>query len=78
MRRTNIYLADDQCSVLEELVVARRAGELMRRHRRSHAAIGLGDYLVAATAEVHGLEPATPNVEHFPMLQVLRPPFTLP
>ncbi len=58
-------------------VVARRAGELMREYRRSHAAIGLGDYLVAATAEIQGLELATLNVKHFPMFEGLRPPFRL-
>jgi predicted nucleic acid-binding protein len=61
-----------------DVVVARRAGELMRRYRRSHPGIGLGDYLVAATAQVHGLELATLNVRHFPMFPGLRPPFRLP
>lgn len=58
-------------------IVARRAGELMRRYRRSHAAIGLGDYLIAATADVRGLELATLNVRHYPMFRGLRPPFRL-
>jgi len=58
-------------------VVARRAGELMREDRRSHAGIGLGDYLVAATAEAQGVELATLNVKHFPMFGRLRPPFAL-
>ncbi len=58
-------------------VVARRAGELMRRYRRSHAGIGLGDYLVAATAQISGLDLATLNVRHFPMFDGLRAPFTL-
>lgn len=57
--------------------VARRAGALMRRYRRSHPGIGLGDYFVAATAEVHGLELATLNVRHFPMFAKLKPPFEL-
>lgn len=56
-------------------VIARRAGELMRRYRRSHNGIGLGDYVIAATAEVHGLELATLNVRHFPMFENLEPPF---
>ncbi len=56
---------------------ARRAAELMRRHRRSHQGIGLGDYLIAATATVRGLELATLNVEHFPMFKGLRAPFRL-
>jgi len=58
-------------------IVARRAGDMMRRYPRSHAGIGLGDYLVAATVDVKGLELATLNVRHFPMFPDLRPPFTL-
>jgi predicted nucleic acid-binding protein len=58
-------------------VVARRAGELMRRYRRSHASIGVADYLIAATADVVGLDLATLNVRHFPMRKGLRPPFRL-
>lgn len=56
-------------------VIARRAGEFMRRYRRSHGSIGLGDYLIAATVEARGLELATLNVRHFPMFKGLRPPF---
>ena len=56
-------------------LIARRAGEMMRKYRRSHATIGLGDYLIAATADVEGLELATLNVKHFPMFRGLRPPF---
>lgn len=55
--------------------VAHKAGELMRSFRRSHASISLGDYLVAATAEVEGLELATLNIRHFPMFEDLEPPF---
>lgn len=58
-------------------LVARRAGELMRQYRRSHTGIGLGDYLIAATADVKGFQLATLNVRHFPMFADLRPPFTL-
>jgi predicted nucleic acid-binding protein len=58
-------------------MVAHRAGELRRRYRRSHAAIGLVDYLIAATAQVHGLELATLNTKHFPMFDDLKPPFPL-
>lgn len=56
-------------------IIARRAGDMMRKYRRSHHAIGLGDYLIAATADVKGLQLATLNVRHFPMLKHLRPPF---
>jgi predicted nucleic acid-binding protein len=55
--------------------VAWRAAEFMRDHRRAHQGIGLGDYLIAATADVEGLELATLNVRHFPMIKDLRAPF---
>jgi predicted nucleic acid-binding protein len=58
-------------------VIARRAGEMMRRYRRSHTGNGLGDYLIAATADVKGLQLATLNVRHFPMFKNLRPPFAM-
>lgn len=58
-------------------LVGRRAGELMRRYRRSHDGIGLGDYLIAAAADVNGLELATLNTRHFPMFPSLEAPFTL-
>lgn len=57
--------------------IARQAGAYQRRFRRSHASIGLGDYLVAATAAVRGLSLATLNVRHFPMFEGIRPPFEL-
>jgi predicted nucleic acid-binding protein len=55
--------------------IAWKAAELMRAHRRAHSGIGLGDYLVAATAEVAGLDLATLNVRHFPMFPGLTAPF---
>jgi len=55
--------------------VARQAGVLMRQFRRSHSGIGLADYLIAATAQVQGLELATLNIRHFPMVEGLSPPF---
>jgi predicted nucleic acid-binding protein len=58
-------------------LVARRAGELMRQYRRLHSGIGLGDYLIAATADVRGFELATLNLRHFPMFDDLRAPFVL-
>lgn len=56
-------------------IIARSAGDMMGRYRRSHKGIGLGDYLIAATADVNGLQLATLNVRHFPMFKGLRPPF---
>ena len=35
-------------------IIARRAGDFWRQYRRSHSGIGLGDYLIAATADVKG------------------------
>lgn len=55
--------------------VAWRAAEFMREHRRAHQGIGLGDYLIAATADIEGLDLATLNVRHFPMIKDLRAPF---
>jgi len=54
--------------------VAWRAAEFMREHRRSHQGIGLGD-LITATADVEGLDLATLNVRHFPMIKDLQAPF---
>jgi predicted nucleic acid-binding protein len=56
-------------------VVAWRAGELRRTYRRSQAAIGTADHLIAASAEVHGYELATLSVKHFPMFDDIAPPF---
>lgn len=57
--------------------IAWRAAELMRAHRRAHAGIGLGDYLIAATAGTEGLDLATLNVRHYPMFPGLAAPFVL-
>lgn len=56
-------------------LIAGRAGEYLRRFRRSHPGIDLVDYLVAATAELHGARVVTLNVRHFPMVDGLRPPW---
>ena len=58
-------------------IIARQAGDFTRQYRRSHSGIGLGDYLIAATAEVKGYQLATLNVRHFPMFKGLRAPFTV-
>lgn len=56
-------------------IVARRAGHLGRRWRRSHGAISSADLLIAAT--VHEIEAtlATTNLRHFPMFENLRSPY---
>ncbi|MGH3794930.1 MAG: type II toxin-antitoxin system VapC family toxin [Pseudonocardiaceae bacterium] len=58
-------------------MIAHRAGEPRRQYRQSHAAIGLVDYVIAATAQVHGLELATLNTKHFPMFDDLKSVFQL-
>jgi predicted nucleic acid-binding protein len=55
--------------------IAGRAGEHLRRFRRSHPGIDLVDYLVAATAELHDARLATLNVRHFPMMRGLLAPW---
>ena len=51
--------------------VATRAGEWARTFRRSHANVSSIDYLIAATAEVHGADLLTRNAKHFPMFPEL-------
>jgi predicted nucleic acid-binding protein len=55
--------------------VAWRAATLMQEYRRSDSGIGLGDYLIAATALTEGLELATLNIRHYPMFPELARPF---
>ncbi|HET9593594.1 MAG TPA: type II toxin-antitoxin system VapC family toxin [Solirubrobacterales bacterium] len=55
--------------------VARRAGELGRRWRRSHPGIGVPDLAIAATAELLEAQLATQNLKHFPMFEGLRAPY---
>jgi predicted nucleic acid-binding protein len=55
--------------------VARVAGQLARRYRRSHSGIGAVDYLIAATAIVIDADLLTTNVRHFPMFTKLEPPY---
>jgi len=56
-------------------VIARRAGHLGRRWRRSHAAISSADLVIAATVEEVEGALATANVRHFPMFEGLSPPY---
>jgi predicted nucleic acid-binding protein len=57
-------------------VIARRAGELLRAHRRSHPGIDVVDYVIAATAEVHRAQLLTLNIKHFPMVKGLKTAFS--
>ncbi|MCZ7533796.1 MAG: type II toxin-antitoxin system VapC family toxin [Acidimicrobiia bacterium] len=53
--------------------VATRAGEWARSFRKGHEGISSIDYLIAATAEIHGADLLTNNVKHFPMFEELQP-----
>jgi predicted nucleic acid-binding protein len=55
--------------------VARTAGVLAQRHRRSHSGIDDADYLIAATALLLEADLLTTNVRHFPMLSGLEPAY---
>lgn len=55
--------------------IARRAGEHIRRYRRSHQGVDLVDYVIAATAEHFHADVLTLNVKHFPMVDGLEPPY---
>lgn len=55
--------------------IARSAGELGRRYRRSHRNLGVADLVIGATALELGLPLATANVHHYPMFRNLHPPY---
>lgn len=55
--------------------IARAAGSLAQRHRRSHSDIDDADYLIAATALLLGADLLTTNVRHFPMIAGLAPAY---
>jgi predicted nucleic acid-binding protein len=55
--------------------VADAAGELARRHHRSHGGIDTVDYLIAAAAQSIGASLVTLNVRHFPMFAGLTPAY---
>jgi predicted nucleic acid-binding protein len=59
-----------QLAVTREIAVC--GGAFKNLYARSHA-LKLGDVLIAATAQQHGLEMATLNVKHYPMFNVSRP-----
>lgn len=55
--------------------VARTAGLLAQRHRRSYSGIDDVDYLIAATALLLEADLLTTNVRHFPMIAGLKPAY---
>jgi predicted nucleic acid-binding protein len=66
-------LLDSMNNIEASVDIATRAGEWARTYRRSHEGISAIDYLVAATAEIHGADLLTQNVKHFPMFPDLEP-----
>jgi hypothetical protein len=55
--------------------LADAAGQMARRHRRSHSGIGLADFLIAAGVERLDARLLTKNVRHFPMFPELAPAY---
>jgi len=76
-RRTERLFGTFRWTGVDE-AIARRAGELGRRWRRSHTGLATADLIVAATAEELGLQLVTLNIRHFPMFPVLRRPYEDP
>jgi predicted nucleic acid-binding protein len=58
-----------------EAEIARVAGRMARKFRRSHSGIDDADYLIAGTALVLDAELLTMNVRHFPMFAGLTAPY---
>ena len=54
--------------------LARLSGPLGRRYAKSHA-LGLGDILIAATADATAAELVTCNLKHFPLFPDLERPY---
>jgi predicted nucleic acid-binding protein len=73
-RVTERFLAPIRWVQLDEEISA-LAGDLGRRFRRSHGALGLADLVIAATAERRRVPLATLNVRHFPMFPELVPAY---
>lgn len=79
IRDKELVAFDEFCSALLWVEVsedvARVAGQLARRYRKSHSGIGAIDYLIAATAIVTDADLLTTNVRHFPMFTKLKPAY---
>jgi predicted nucleic acid-binding protein len=73
-RVTERFLATIRWVVVDE-DISSRAGELGRRFRRSHGALGVADLVIAATAERLELPLATLNLRHYPMFPGLEPAY---
>ena len=79
IRDKELVAVEEFCSALRWVEVtedvARVAGQLARRYRKSHSGIGAVDYLIAATAIVIDADLLTTNVRHFPMFTKLKPAY---
>ena len=49
--------------------IGRKAGEYLRRHRKSHS-VELGDALIASASVLHQLQLWTRNRKHYPMREI--------
>jgi len=77
---------DDELATLDSLIalfriipvsplLARTGGLYKRDFAKSHG-IGLGDAIIAATADAENAELKTLNTKHYPMIKGLTPPYT--
>jgi predicted nucleic acid-binding protein len=55
--------------------IADRAGDLARRHLKSHPGVDTVDYVIAATTGALAARLLTLNTKHFPMLPDLEPAY---
>jgi hypothetical protein len=79
VRDKELKALEEFCSALQWVQVtedvARVAGQLARRYRKSHSGIGAVEYLIAATAIVIDADLLTTDLRHFPMFTKLEPPY---
>lgn len=73
--RDKIQILFDLSTIMEiNEEIAILAGDLLNKYYKSHN-VGLGDGLIAATAQVHNLTVATLNIKHFPMFEGMTKPY---
>jgi predicted nucleic acid-binding protein len=68
-RATNTFL-DGLVSIDVDILIARRAGTMLRELRSKGTTIGIADAIIAATALQFGVPLLTNNVEHYPFLDL--------
>ncbi len=77
---------DDELTTLDNLIslfrviavspILAKAGGLYKRDYSKSHGIGLGDAIIAATADSENAELKTLNTKHYPMFKGLTPPYT--